>query len=329
MIRDRFGRCTRPQRAPWYRQAPLCLFEGCDTAVANASVEASPPRSGVATPLGIAFLSDRAAARSRDRPRSWSSGRTSSAIATSTGSTPRSWRFPFSRYRARSRAPPAPWRARCRQSMTGQRRHRRRAQRFGRTGCRQRDWWWRRGGSGGDREGRRAEGIDADQLQLNVPVFGVQPFEGADEEAFGLRQRGPLMDYREAIDICGGGVFEGEAGKAVAGRRGDDPQQQPDVLGRPELAIAPGAARQSGWTACRDDGAMARPDEYEGCALRTLTILLSVSGIWFRVYAIRRARRSVGGPKPPDTAPSAKEGGNSWHTGLRLLALSRKFQPVL
>jgi hypothetical protein len=49
---------------------------------------------------------------------------------------------------------------------------------------------------------RRAEGIDADQLQLNVPVFGVQPFEGADEEAFGLRECGPLMDHREAIDIA-------------------------------------------------------------------------------------------------------------------------------
>jgi hypothetical protein len=83
---------------------------------------------------------------------------------------------------------------------------------------------------------RRAEGVDADQLQLNVRVFGVQLFECADEEAFGLRQCRPLMDHREAVDICSGGIFEGEAGKAVAGRRGDDPQRQPDILGRLELA---------------------------------------------------------------------------------------------
>ena len=72
-----------------------------------------------------------------------------------------------------------------------------------------------------------AERVDADQLQLNFPVFGVQPFEGADEEAFGLRPRGPLMDHREAIDICGGRLLEGEAGKAVAGRRGDDRSDSP------------------------------------------------------------------------------------------------------
>jgi hypothetical protein len=48
------------------------------------------------------------------------------------------------------------------------------------------------------------------------------------------------MDHREAIDICRGRIFEGEAGKAFAGRRSDDPQRRPDILGRLELAIAPG-----------------------------------------------------------------------------------------
>ena len=55
-----------------------------------------------------------------------------------------------------------------------------------------------------------------------------------------MRECGPLMDHREAIDICRGSIFEGEAGKAFAGRRSDDPQRRPDILGRLELAIAPG-----------------------------------------------------------------------------------------
>jgi len=33
----------------------------------------------------------------------------------------------------------------------------------------------------------------------------------------------PTADLREAIDIDGGGMFEGKAGKALARRRGDDP----------------------------------------------------------------------------------------------------------
>src|ERR1700736_1867353 len=48
------------------------------------------------------------------------------------------------------------------------------------------------------------------------------------------------MDHRNAIDISRGGIFEGEAGKALARRCRDDPQRDPDLLGRLELAIAPG-----------------------------------------------------------------------------------------
>ena len=48
------------------------------------------------------------------------------------------------------------------------------------------------------------------------------------------------MDHREAIDICRGRIVEGEAGKALARRRGDDPQPDPDIRGRLELVITPG-----------------------------------------------------------------------------------------
>jgi hypothetical protein len=37
------------------------------------------------------------------------------------------------------------------------------------------------------------------------------------------------MDHREAIDIGHGRVVEGEAGKALAGGCGDDPQRDPDI----------------------------------------------------------------------------------------------------
>ena len=123
----------------------------------NASVEALPPAFEVAAPLAVAFLTPRSsAARSRDRPQSWSSGRTSSAAVPSTGSMPRGWPFPFfaisgaaactTRAMACSLpafndgatptppASPEVWLDRLLQ----------------------REWWWRRAGTGGDREEKRS-----------------------------------------------------------------------------------------------------------------------------------------------------------------------------
>jgi len=115
-----------------------------------------PSRCAGAPEIGsCGGASDRVADTEIEKPRCLATGLdpgllvqpgTSSAAVPSKASAPRGWRFPLP---AMSGAVPCTARIMAclpPDTMMGQRRHRRRARRPGRTGWRQRDWWWRRAG---------------------------------------------------------------------------------------------------------------------------------------------------------------------------------------
>jgi hypothetical protein len=50
-------------------------------------------------------------------------------------------------------------------------------------------------------------------LQLNVRAFRRTFLNASMNRPSVLRQGSPFVDHREAMDICGGGIVEGEAAK--------------------------------------------------------------------------------------------------------------------
>jgi len=89
------------------------------------------------------------------------------------------------------------------------------------------------------REGR-TERIHPQRIERDRRIFGTEFLKGADEQALRLRQSGTFVgDMQYALALCRG-IVQAEACEAVAGDAGDYAQRQRDVIGRFELAIAPG-----------------------------------------------------------------------------------------